>query len=156
MSLSDISAVSSSISGIAVLVSLVYLALQTRQNSKHTRALIQQGRVERIVNASLMMAEPELVAAWIVGNDTEATPEAVKQLQFTLQCRVYLNSWDDSVTQYHQGLVSEEQFNRFCGQVSSLVATSPGLRRFLTQGRFIGENNALQKFVAQMLADSEA
>ena len=155
MTLSDLSSIGSLVSGVAVLASLVYLAQQNRQNVKHTRALIQQGRVERIVNVALMMADPELVAAWIVGNDTEPTPEAIKQLQFTLQCRAYLNSWDDSVLQYHQGLLSEEQFNRFCGQVSSLVAANPGLRRFLTQGRFIGENNALQKFVAQMLADSE-
>jgi hypothetical protein len=102
------------------------------------------------------MADPELAAAWIVGNDAEPTPEAIKQLQFTLQCRAYLNSWDDSVLQHHQGLVSEEQFNRFSGQVSSLVASNPGLRRFLTQGRFTGQNNALQKFVDKMLADSEA
>jgi hypothetical protein len=156
MTLSDLSSFVSVISGLAVLGSLVYLAQQNRQNVKHTRALIQQGRVERIVNVALMMADPELVAAWIVGNDSEPTPEAIKQLQFTLECRAYLNSWDDSVLQYHQGLLSEEQFNRFCGQVSSLVSASPGLRRFLTQGRFIGQNNNLQKFVDKMLADSEA
>jgi hypothetical protein len=44
MNLSDLAAIGSLVSGIAVLVSLVYLAQQTRQNSKHTRALIQQGR----------------------------------------------------------------------------------------------------------------
>ena len=58
-----------------------------------------------------------------------------------------------------EGHLSEDQFKRFCAQVSSLVATSPGLRRFLTQSGVIGnigENNAFQQFVAKMLADSEA
>ena len=50
MSLSDLAAIGSLISGVAVLISLIYLARQMRQNTKHTRALIQQGRVERISN----------------------------------------------------------------------------------------------------------
>jgi hypothetical protein len=49
MTLSDISSIVGMISGLAVLASLIYLAQQNRQNVKHTRALIQQGRVERIV-----------------------------------------------------------------------------------------------------------
>ena len=44
MSLSDLAAIATVISGLAVLGSMIYLAQQTRQNSKHTRALIQQGR----------------------------------------------------------------------------------------------------------------
>jgi len=39
MTLSDLASIGSLVSRFAVLVSLIYLAQQTRQNSKHTRAL---------------------------------------------------------------------------------------------------------------------
>jgi hypothetical protein len=44
MSLSDLASISNLVSSVAVLASLVYLAQQIRQNTKHTRTLIQQGR----------------------------------------------------------------------------------------------------------------
>jgi len=44
MSLSDLAAIGSLISGVAVLISLIYLSQQIRQNTKHSRAIIQQGR----------------------------------------------------------------------------------------------------------------
>jgi len=56
MTLSDLASIGSLVSGIAVLVSLVYLAQQTRQNSKHTRALIQQGRA--IQSADMPLGNP--------------------------------------------------------------------------------------------------
>jgi hypothetical protein len=41
MSLSDLASIGSFVSGAAVLVSLVYLRLQIRQNTRHSQALIQ-------------------------------------------------------------------------------------------------------------------
>ncbi len=43
MTLLDFATFSTAISGIAVSVSLIYLIIQTRQNLRHTRALIHQG-----------------------------------------------------------------------------------------------------------------
>jgi hypothetical protein len=45
MTLSDLASLATVLSGAAVLASLIYLAQQTRQNTRHTRALIEQARV---------------------------------------------------------------------------------------------------------------
>ena len=50
MTLSDLSSIVGMISGLAVLGSLVYLAQQTRQNVRHTMALIQQGRSNQVAD----------------------------------------------------------------------------------------------------------
>ena len=50
MSLSDLASIGSLVSGIAVLVSLIYLAQQTWQNAKHTRALIHQARSQQSID----------------------------------------------------------------------------------------------------------
>ena len=56
MSLSDLASIGSLVSGIAVLVSLVYISQQTKQNSKHTRALIHQGRIGQTSNYLALFA----------------------------------------------------------------------------------------------------
>jgi len=51
------------VSGLAVTASLIYLALQTHQNAKHTRALIHQGRVAALRDILLAGADPNVAAA---------------------------------------------------------------------------------------------
>ena len=43
MNLSDVASIGSFVSGVAVLVSLVYLSLQVRQTERNQRALMNQG-----------------------------------------------------------------------------------------------------------------
>ena len=50
MSLSDLSSLGSFISGVAVLVSLVYLAIQFRQAEKNQRAVLNQGYITRVAD----------------------------------------------------------------------------------------------------------
>ena len=49
MKLSDLASIGSLISSAAVLISLVYLALQIRQAERNQRALIHQGRASRMI-----------------------------------------------------------------------------------------------------------
>ena len=58
MSLSDLAAVGSFVSGIAVVVSFLFLALQVRQANRNQRSLIQQGRTARNVDILLRMSDP--------------------------------------------------------------------------------------------------
>src|SRR5882724_11865722 len=50
VTLADFSNIATVVSSAAVLLSLIYLGLQTRQNSKHTRALIQLGRADEVMS----------------------------------------------------------------------------------------------------------
>ena len=82
MTLSDFATFSTAISGLAVTASLIYLALQTHQNAKHTRALINQGRVALIAELSLKRADADVAAALLTATTGKATPEAIMQTQF--------------------------------------------------------------------------
>src|SRR5579862_4809924 len=48
MTLADLASIGSLISGVAVLISLIYLALQVRQAEKNQRALMNQGTAARV------------------------------------------------------------------------------------------------------------
>jgi hypothetical protein len=63
MTLSDFATSSTAVSGLAVTASLIYPALRTHQNAKHTKALILQGRESRIVELQFAAADGDLVLA---------------------------------------------------------------------------------------------
>lgn len=129
MTLSDFASLSTAISGIAVTLSLIYLAIQTRQNANHTRALILQGATERSTNIMLANTSPESSAAWLWGNGTEPTPQAVRQLQFNLMCGTAINAMEDFFSQRSEGLMSPEVFARNCEMFRGLLS-EPGLRAY--------------------------
>ncbi len=114
MRLSDFATLSTAISGIAVTVSLIYLAIQTRQNLRHTRALIQQGASARTTAITLAHQSPESCAAWIEGNGGTATPEGIRQLQFNLMCATGIVALEDLFAQHRDRLLTAEQFGRNC------------------------------------------
>jgi hypothetical protein len=58
LSLSDIAAVVSVVSGVAIVFSLIFLALQIRQSNRNQKSLMQQGRTARTVGILLKMSDP--------------------------------------------------------------------------------------------------
>ena len=114
MSLADLASLGSFVSAIAVTASIIYLALQTHQNAKHTRALIQQGYAARTATVLVGIADADLTEAWIVGNGGTPTREAVKGLQFEYLCTAYVNAMLDLYNQRRDGLLNEDLFRSAC------------------------------------------
>ena len=131
MSLSDLASLGSFFSGVAVLISLVYLSLQIRQNSKHTKALVTQNRAERVTSTLLAMATSDLAAAYDAANGGGATEQEVRRRQFQLMCAALISGWDDTFSQYEQGLLSRGQFVRFRNGISSTFLGDPGMASFV-------------------------
>lgn len=129
MSLTDFAAISTAVSGIAVTVSLIYLAIQTHQNTKHTKALLQQGQANRVVTTLIGMADTDITTAWVFGNGGPQTPEAVKQAQFAMFCNALVYDMADFHNQYIDGLVRGEQFGHACVGYRSLLQ-QPGMRAY--------------------------
>jgi hypothetical protein len=79
MSLSDLAAVGSFVSGCAVVVSCSFLALQMRQANWNQRSLMQQGRTARNVEILLKMTDPFLseTIAEVDGNCAAMEPARV-------------------------------------------------------------------------------
>ena len=146
MTLADFASLSTAVSGIAVTVSLIYLAIQTQQNTRNTRALIHQGAAARTTSIRIGMMEGERAAAWIEGNGGRATPEEVRRLQFNLQCATALDALEDHYLQKKAGLVSAEQFARNREGFRRLLL-EPGMRDFWTAQK-VTETRVAPQFCA--------
>jgi hypothetical protein len=63
MSLSDLASLGSFVNGLAVLISLIYLALQVRQTNRNQQIAIRHIRASRIVELQLALADPGVAGA---------------------------------------------------------------------------------------------
>jgi hypothetical protein len=117
MTLSDFATLTTAVSGIAVTASIVYLALQTHQNAKHTRALINQGRVALIAQLSLSATDADAAAAALMATTGSATPEAIKKRQFQAFAIAQMYGWQDSFSQHERGLLDEDIYKAMTAAV---------------------------------------
>jgi hypothetical protein len=128
MSLSDLAAIGSLGSSLAVLVSLVYLAQQTRQSTKHARALIQQGRAERTFELLIRWAEFE----WTDGMEAclDGSPDVNPRdlRRYISLMRAMLVNYEDSFLQHEEGLLQGQAFENVESALRSAMST-PGARR---------------------------
>ncbi len=81
MSLADLASIGTLLSGAAVVVLLIYLGYQIRQNTHHQRASMQQGRAARTVELLLRTSEPDAVRALLRGRagNADIAPEELEQ-----------------------------------------------------------------------------
>ena len=158
MSLSDLASIGNFVSGLAVLASLIYLSLQVSQNTRHTRALIQQGRVTGIATNYIAMADADLAKAHIVGNGGVPSPEEIQRRQFWLQCVAAMVRTEDSFFQHEAGLIGDDQFSR-ARALFVQVLKGPGLRQYFVrnviQAEPSGMPSGFKAFVQGALAEAE-
>jgi hypothetical protein len=127
MTLSDLASIGSPISGVAVLMSLVYLSLQIRQTEKNQDALMQQGRANRVSEASLKVAEPAFTRIWTKGSRGDADLSAEEFGQFMNMCRAAFVSFEDSFLQHRSGHLNETAYRSFVAGGRSMLSQH-GLR----------------------------
>lgn len=128
MGLTEVALIASIISGVAVTISLVYLALQINQNTRHTRAQIQQARVTRLIDQMIGFSDADKCAAYIRGNGRDPTPEAIQDRQFYMQCIAQFGVILDGYTQHQEGLLNDEQFHAISATYR-MWFREPGLQR---------------------------
>ncbi|MDH4021347.1 MAG: hypothetical protein OEU84_17275 [Xanthomonadales bacterium] len=92
---------------LAVLASIVFLALEIRQNTEMTRAQIILGRSQN----NLALAESQFNSEYIPGiivkvaNGEELTP--TEKYRYNAHIRAVLRVYDNDLQQYHQGLIGD-------------------------------------------------
>ena len=121
MSLSDLSNIGSFISGVGVLISIIYLALQVRRAEKYQQAIMQQGRAARVADLFMRLAEPGLATTMVKGQagDANLSPIEVQQLMYVV--RTLFLSFEDSYLQRRAGLLDEDAIDSGNRAIKSML-----------------------------------
>jgi hypothetical protein len=128
MSLTDLASIGSLISGVAVLISLIYMNQQTRQNTKHTMALIEQGRTAAIAEwLNMLASDPVLMESYLRGSAGDQTMSDIDAARFVVLSTARFYSYEDQFHRHRDGLLGEA---KYAGVVSAAKASLrfPGAR----------------------------
>lgn len=114
MTLEQISYLSQSIAAFAVVISLIYLAVQVRQTERNQRAMMQQVRTDRGILLSMAFAEPSMAGllAKLALDDPDLTPQ--EQAQLIVYVRSLALNLLDAHALHAMSFLSNEAFERAC------------------------------------------
>ena len=127
MTLSDLAAIGSLVSGVAVLVSLVYLSLQVKQAERNQQASIRASRTSRIIDLYMGISEPSMAEAVVKGMSGIGEMSETQVFQFSSYGSARFFNAEDSFDQHREGLLSEYNIDAVTNGLRSSFA-SPGMR----------------------------
>jgi hypothetical protein len=151
MTLSDLASIGSLVSGLAVLLSLVYLSLQVRQTERNQRALMNQGAITRVTDILLGLAQPSIVAlrTRLARGDTNFSAEEIDQMYLTL--RVSLLNLQDVMVQHRNKQIDQITFDNSIGFFRGTMAQP--VNRALWRNNRAAFAPELAAFVEKMIAE---
>ena len=127
MSLSDLASIGSFISGIAVLISLIFLYFQlrqvntqVRQAEKNQQAAVRQGRVNALIELNLRLTDADLLKAMRPVIAAEAVDDFVKLEQYFAYQRALFQHLAENFDQLREGLLNDRDFEGFVRSTSVL------------------------------------
>jgi len=136
MSLSDLASLGSFVSGIAILVSLVYVAMQLRQAAKHQRALMNQGVITRTIEILMVGMQPP-VSDVIARASIEGEKLSAQDIWSLAQgIRAHLLNAQDSYVQHQAGLVDDITLDHNLAAIRGLLANPVYRALWLIQRSF--------------------
>jgi hypothetical protein len=121
MTLGDLASLGSFVSGVAVLVSLIYLATQVRQATKHTRAQISQAIVDRRVDIQIHQTSADLSELILRGRRGDQAMTPLEVARFMSWARSQFWSAEDIFLQYRDGMLRKEMYDSFRNSMINIM-----------------------------------
>ena len=154
MSLSDLAAIGSFVSGVAVLVSLVYLALQVRQAERNQQAQITQTRTTRSINILMHYSAPSLAEADLRARTGAADLTENELYLFYSHSIALFSHWEDSFFQHAERLMTDRAFGTAVNPMRATLA-NPASRLAWRYVSFMYESD-FRQFVDKLMGEVQA
>lgn len=124
MDLTQLAALGSFVSGVAVVMSLAFVGLQMRQANRNQRSLMQQGRSTRHVEMLLRLGDPQIseVMTRLHTNGVDAISDAELQTVYFHSAATFW-SYEDSFLQHRNGMLDDASWSSDVLALKRIVAT---------------------------------
>ena len=116
-----VSAVAEVVGVVAIVVSLIYLAIQIRQNTKVARAATRQAISDSTENLGSDLLNNREIAEILVRDINGDPLSAVESLRLQARCYRDMQHWENIFYQYNEGLVSADQWAGFRKNLVALL-----------------------------------
>ena len=125
-----VSAISEIIGAIAVVISLVYVATQIRQNTKLMRSTAKQSLTETTQGLIYKMVDYSGEWLKLTTGEMPSTPE--EDSRMSLLVRATLRGFESQCYQYEAGLLEEDEWLALRAAIRDIWAL-PGFKRYWAQ-----------------------
>lgn len=122
MSLSDLAAVGSFVSGIAVVFSFIFLGIQVRQSNRNQRSIIQQARTARNVESLQKMAEQPISELLAQAESNPQGLDAAKIWSLYGYGAAIFWSYEDTYMQFKAGTLHEGSWQSDLATLQRIMA----------------------------------
>ena len=113
-----------------VIVTLAYLAIQIRQNTRAVRSSTYQALTDSSMSFTALIAgDPSLAGIWDKGMSDYASLERESQVRFGFLMQNYVRMLENAFHQHQDGMLSGERWLRMARSIE-LVSQSPGFAQW--------------------------
>jgi len=154
MSLSDLVSIGSFVSGVAVVITLALLLVQTRQTNRNQRALMQQGRSARIVDALMALSQPhqsDILVRAEAGDLTLTSSQAQSYMRF---CGAFFANYEDSYLQFRSGTLDRRGWETDAAALRQFVS-NPATRVAWSFVRSYWDGGEYRAFVDGLVQETQ-
>jgi hypothetical protein len=130
MSWDEISAISQAIGSIAVVFSVLYLAIQVHHSTRIAKLAAQDAATASLRDVTKPFAEnAELARIWRIGLEDLKSLSLEEQARFFHSTYQFLKAFETIHFHHVYGLMDEQIWNGWCGLLKHYVA-SPGINEY--------------------------
>ena len=127
MTLSELGSLGEFVSSIAVVVSLIYVAIQIRQNSRETRLVSQQRALEASRDMIARMATTEATELFAKGATEPESLTNAEVLQLRLLRTAQLRNIENAYLMHLEGVIDANVFAIFPRQACNILEADPDI-----------------------------
>ena len=137
VTLSQLADIGELFGGIAVVASLVYLALQIRQNTKSVRSSTLHHNTDLWTDLFFRLAEPDVARAYVAGMSGQPDIRPLHFTQFFFICRAMFLAFENQYYQMRQGVLDIETYAGYEQSISTQFLAFRGFRIWWQQNRSV-------------------
>ena len=137
MTLPELANIAEIVGGVAVVISLVYLAVQIRQNTATVRNATLQSNTALWTTLLTSVAQPGVVEAYSAGISGKTEIQPLHYTQFFLLCRGLFAAFENQHYQFCQGALDRETYRGYERAISQQLLAFPGFRLWWQQSRSV-------------------
>jgi hypothetical protein len=127
MTLSDLGNLGEFISSVAVVFSLIYVALQVRQNSRETRLTSRQSVLESSRDMIARMATREITVLLTKAAKNRDSLDEAEVAQYRLVRMAQLRNIENAYLMRQDGVIDEDVFEIFAGRAREIKRSDPDI-----------------------------
>jgi hypothetical protein len=130
MNLSDLANLGEFVGGLAVIATLIYLAMQLRQNTRALKSATLANNTSIWASMLVDLGSGDKLQAYLHGSSGSRSLPPDEFLQFFLFCRALFVSFENQHHQYQQGMLDQAIYAGYERSFQAQILSMPGFRRY--------------------------